>query len=296
MIKLTYFTPTYNRKQLLENLYNSLKQQTNKNFEWLIIDDGSTDSTEEVVNKWITEKIINIKYVWKENGGKNSAMDMAHEICKTEYIACIDSDDYLTNDSTEILYKYLNKVSENDNLVGIVGRRAHYDGIPFNDAWSKDAEEIYFNEIQKKYGYTQDTVLIFKTNIVKNFKFPKFEGENFVTETVLYNQFMYDYKILMIPECIYLAEYQEVGYTSQGMNLFYKNPKGYLYALKQNAVISIKNKEKFKEKIYKSALFYAWKKQADIEDVAKNEYKIAFPYNFLGWLCAKTILKNVYKK
>ena len=284
MIKITYFTPTYNRKQLLGNLYESLKKQTNKEFIWLIIDDGSSDGTDKAVGEWIKENQLTIKYIYKENGGKNTALDMAHEICETEYISCIDSDDYLSDDSTEVLYKYFNRTSEDEKLAGIVARRAHYDGTPFNESWSKVPEKICFYDLPKKYGYTQDTTLIFKTEVVKNYKFPKFEEERFVTESVLYNQFLHDYDLLMIPECIYLAEYQDNGYTSQGLNLFYKNPNGYLYSLKQEVYYAIKNKQNFKTIVAKSAVFHAWKKALKLKEKYKNDNKFGFLYNFLGWL------------
>ena len=103
--KLTIFTPTYNRMELLKNLYSSLKNQTNKNFIWFIVDDGSTDNTKQLVNELKNEAVLNISYVKKENGGKNTAMDYAHSNCETEFIACVDSDDYLTENAVEEIYK-----------------------------------------------------------------------------------------------------------------------------------------------------------------------------------------------
>lgn len=292
MIKITYFTPTYNRKGLLINLYESLKNQTRKDFVWLIIDDGSSDNTDKVVEEWVKENIIDIKYIYKQNGGKNTALDMAHKICETEYIMCIDSDDRLVKNCTESLYKYFDNVSEDDNLVGVVGRLSNYDGSPFNESWGKDVEKICFYDIPRKYGYSQDMTLVFKTKIIKNYKFPKFEDERFVTESVLYNQFLHDYNLLMIPEALAMAEYQADGYTSQGLNLFYKNPNGYLYALKQNAYFSIRDKESIKTIIIKCASFHAWKKALGLKEKYKNHNKIGFFYNFLGWVFKYKFIKN----
>ena len=96
MKKITVFTPTYNRAGLLVQLYDSLKKQTSKDFVWLIVDDGSTDNTKDVVDGFIKENKIEIDYHYKPNGGKNTAIDLAHEICKTDFIACVDSDDFLS--------------------------------------------------------------------------------------------------------------------------------------------------------------------------------------------------------
>jgi len=281
MNKLTYATATYNREKLLPNLYNSLLNQTNKDFNWLIVDDGSKDGTKDLVEKWQKDNKINIEYVYKENGGKNTAIDVANQVCKTDYICYVDSDDYMSNDATEVLYNYFEDIDERNDIVGLVGRRAHYDGTPFNDKWSTSNEVVYFYEVSKKYGYSEDTVLVFKTNIVKQFHFPKIPDERFITESVFYQQFMYDYKMMMIMECIYLAEYQEVGYTSQGIDLFLKNPKGFLYSLWQNAYYSIKAKKSFKNRLYSIAFYYAWKSVLKTEEV-KNTYKINWIYRLFG--------------
>ena len=285
--KITYFTPTYNRKNLLLNLYKSLINQKNKNFIWLIVDDGSTDGTDLVVKKWQSENLIDISYYYTKNSGKNAAMDFANRKCGTEFICCVDSDDYITPEATDVMYYYIDKFSADEEIVGFVGRRANYNKVFFKGGWPKKEEKLFFKELSSKYKYNSDTVLVFKTNIVKKFSFPKYEGENFVTESVLYNQFLYDYKLIVIDECIYLSEYQEDGYTAQGLNLFFKNPKGYLCALKQNAYYAIEKKDLFKHKLYFSAVFYAWKKFNKLKDDIVD-YRIKFPYNFLGKILGYT--------
>lgn len=291
--KLTYFTPTYNREKLLPKLYECLANQTNNNFSWLIVDDGSVDNTKHLVRTWQKEKKVNIEYIFKENGGKNSAMEVAFAKCNTEFICIVDSDDFLTEDATDIIYNYMEFCD--DSIAGIVGRRAHYDKTPFNNSWCEKCESLYFKELSTQYNYNEDTCLVFKTKIVKNYHFPKIQGEKFITESVFYNQFMHDYKLLAIPECIYLAEYQEVGYTSQGINLFFKNPRGYLYALKQNFYYDLKSKKSLKHILFDVAYFYAWKSVLKIKDDFKFDYKIKFPYNFVGW-CLQIILIPKLKK
>lgn len=292
--RLTYFTPAYNRAHTLPRLYESLVSQTNKNFVWLIIDDGSKDNTEALVKAWVEEGRIEIEYIKKENGGKHTAIDLSNQVCKTEYINCIDSDDYISEDSTEVLLRYLDEVSLDSSLCGIVARKSHFDGNPFSKSFPESPEKLLFCELASRYGYTQDTNLIFKTELIKQFHFPVFEGEKFVTESVFYNQFILDYKMLAIPELLYLAEYQPDGYTNQGMNLFFKNPKGFLYFLKQEVYYSKKKKRGFCKKLYWAGKYYAWKKQMKLEDV-DSEYKIQFPYTMLGTLCARVFLKNKFK-
>ena len=100
-MNITVFTPTYNRAKTLVRVYESLLNQTNKDFVWLIVDDGSTDNTKVLVAKWIEENKLSIEYHYKENGGKHTAMKMAYQLAQTKYLLAIDSDDELTPDAVE---------------------------------------------------------------------------------------------------------------------------------------------------------------------------------------------------
>lgn len=284
MIKITIFTPTYNRKHLLPNLFESLKKQTNKDFVWLVIDDGSSDGTSELFEEWKKQDInFQIDYVQKKNGGKHTAIEKANEVCSTDYIVCVDSDDYLTENAVEQMYKEIDIIDKMDDVCGVVTRRAKPNGEPFSINWVPNEMSLYFYELSKKYGYSTDTSLLFKTNIVNKFHFPIFKDERFVTESVYYNQFLYDYKMYASNNLYYLAEYMPDGYTAQGLNLFFKNPEGYLYALKQNAYYCIKYKTaNFKRKVVLVANFYAWKKVLGLKEKFPNDYKLPFFYKVLG--------------
>ena len=284
MIKVTVFTPTYNRKHLLPNLFESLKRQTCKDFIWLIVDDGSSDGTEELFNEWKSQDVgFKIEYIKKLNGGKHTAIEKANEVCSTDYIICVDSDDSLTENAVKQMYKEIDIIDKMDDVCGVVTRRAKPNGEPFNVNWVPNEMSLYFYELAKKYGYSADTSLLFKTNIVNKFHFPIFKEERFVTESVYYNQFLYNYKMYASNDLYYLAEYMSDGYTAQGLNLFFKNPAGYLYALKQDAYFCIKYKTaKFKRKVGFVAVFYAWKKVLGLKERFPKDYKIPFIYKTLG--------------
>lgn len=295
--QVTIFTPTYNRAYILPQLYASLKKQTNKNFIWLVIDDGSTDDTEKTVQKWIEEKLVEIKYIKKENGGKHTAIELANQVCQTAYICCCDSDDFLSDDAVAVIYQYIAQYGDNPEIVGFVGRNVNYDGKPVSENWTKQSEKIWFYDLNKKFGYDCDTILIFKTQIIKKFHFPVFSDEKFVTESVFYQQFLYQYQVITIMECIHLAEYQTDGYTALGRDLFLKNPKGYLYALKQNAFCEIKHGTSFIKKLKLSTAYYVWQKVFKLGELA-IPYKIKFPYNFLGNLIKLLVIgkyRHIYQ-
>lgn len=292
-IKLTYFTPTYNREKLLPNLYKSLLSQTNKNFIWLIIDDGSVDGTEKLVKSWQKENKIIVTYIKKENGGKHTAIDLSNKVCETEFICCIDSDDYLTNDATEVIYSKLDLCD--DECCGLLCPKKITNSPSNNKEWNLENQKIYFYDLDKLLGFIPETTIILKTQIAKLYHFPIFKDERFVTESVYYQQFFYDYKFLTFNYPIYIAEYQPDGYTQMGMNLFFKNPKGYAYALKQNAYFAIKNRKSLKFKMKKAVIFYSWLRFAKIKDPCGDNYPLPFIYRLTG-KCLSPIFATHFKK
>jgi len=132
MYTLTVFTPTYNRAHTLSRTYDSLCQQSCKDFEWLIIDDGSKDDTQSNVNKWITEKKIDICYIYKENGGLHTAYNTAIANIDTELCVCIDSDDWMPDDAIEKVLTFWEKYGS-DEVAGIVGLDCYSDGKVIGD-------------------------------------------------------------------------------------------------------------------------------------------------------------------
>lgn len=284
MIRITIFTPTYNRKHLLPNLFESLKKQTCKDFVWLVVDDGSTDGTQELFNEWKSQDVgFKIEYVKKPNGGKHTVIEKANEICTTDYIVCVDSDDYLTESATEQMYNEIKVIDKMEDVCGVVTRKAKPNGEPFGEKWVPNEMNLYFYELSTIYGYFSETCLLFKTNMASKYYFPKFENERFVTESVYYNQFLFKYKMYASNNLYYLAEYMPDGYTAQGLDLFFKNPEGYLYALKQNAFYDIRYKiHGIRSRIGEVASFFAWKRLLKLEEKYPNDNMLPLFYRITG--------------
>lgn len=233
---LTIFTPTYNRAYVLDRLYQSLCIQTNKNFEWLIIDDGSTDNTKEKIQNWILEDKILIKYVWQENAGKSAAHNRALEMTKTELFVCVDSDDQLCENAVKIVLEEWDKLKQKNKweVGGMVAFREKGDGTPITQYQGKSDYKIgKLKEFYDRKIISGDTMLIFDISKVGSLRFPVFEGEKFVPEAYLYDQFDQISSFMIVPQYIYVCEYLEDGYTQNMARLIAKNPKGYLAYIEQ---------------------------------------------------------------
>ena len=251
-MKFTIFTPTFNRKELLEKLYKSLQKQTFKDFEWLIVDDGSADGTKEKVEEFLSEKKLDIKYYFKENGGKQRAYNFATDKANGEIFICLDSDDEYVENGLETILKYWKKYEKNNNIAGM-GYLSTYPNREVIGSSFPEKEMISTQfDIYNKYGVKGDKGLMFRTEIIKKYKFPVFDDEKFITEAVVYNRICEKYKMVYVNEKIEIKEYQEDGLTAKYNNLLLRNPKG--QALYHNE-INFQNLT-FKQKILNNAIYY----------------------------------------
>jgi len=251
-MKFTIFTPTFNRKELLEKLYKSLQKQTYKDFEWLIVDDGSADGTKEKVEEFLSEKKLDIKYYFKENGGKQRAYNFATDKANGELFICLDSDDEYVENGLETILKYWKKYEKNNDIAGM-GYLSTYPNEEVIGSSFPEKEMISTQfDIYNKYGVKGDKGLMFRTEIIKKYKFPVFDDEKFITEAVVYNRICEKYKMVYVNEKIEIKEYQEDGLTAKYNNLLLRNPKG--QALYHNEINS--QNLSFKQKVLNNAVYY----------------------------------------
>lgn len=221
---ISVITPTYNRGYILDKAYESLLRQTNNNFEWLIVDDGSTDDTKTKVNEYINDNKINISYYAKSNGGKHTALNLGIQKAKGELILILDSDDYLTNDAIEIALKYYKKYEDNKDIAGISFLRKIknpvYTTISFN--------ECIANPIDFKYNNNNlsDMCEVFKREVLLKYPFPVFENERFLSEAVVWNEIALKYNMVYVPIEIYCTEYLDDGLSKNWIKSVIKCPLG----------------------------------------------------------------------
>ncbi|BCZ26294.1 sugar transferase [Claveliimonas bilis] len=237
---LTIFTPTYNRGYILQKLYKSLKKQRNIDFQWLIVDDGSTDNTEQIVDTWIKENKIQICYYKQENGGKQRAFNRGVNNAKTELFMCIDSDEYLLEDAVEIILQQWKKIRKNKNLAGMVALRGKTEDQPIGTYFPERIKESSLGELYSSYHFKGDTELIYRTEILKEYPFWVAENEKFMGESYVYQQIDQKYKLFILRKIVAVGEYLQDGYTHNVRRLIKENPISYT-ELRRQSVIYAKN-------------------------------------------------------
>ncbi len=222
--EITVFTPTYNREKTLSRLYNSLKNQTNKSFEWLIIDDGSIDNTQNLIEAFIAEGILAIRYYKKENGGKHRAINFGLELAKGELFFIVDSDDFLPSDSIQIILNKYVSISDQVNIAGLSGRKGYLDGTYIGSNFSYSDKVCNALDFRFQYKIQGDMAEVFKTKVLKKFPFPDIIGEKFCPEALVWNRIAREYDILWFSTIIYTAEYLDGGLTSRIVEIRMKSP------------------------------------------------------------------------
>lgn len=210
---ITVFTPTYNRAYIIKQLYDSLCRQTSQDFEWLIVDDGSTDNTKELISTFISEGKISIRYFWQKNGGKHSAINLGVNEAKSVWFFIVDSDDYVTNDAIEKIEEECKAIEYDDRFCGISGRSQRSDGSVIGNKQANrviDATSSNFSYVINSEVY--DRAEIFRTAILKKYPFPIVEGENFVAESIVWSRLSNDgYLLRFVDEAYKVCEYREDG-------------------------------------------------------------------------------------
>jgi glycosyltransferase involved in cell wall biosynthesis len=225
---ITIFTPTYNRKVLIERLYQSLLQQTQKNFEWVVVDDGSTDNTEKYFSDLlIKQQPFPIRYIKQENGGKHRAINNGVRKASGELFFIVDSDDCLTEYAIYKINQWVATLDDSHKWAGISGLK----GYSKESVVGQHSEATYVdakNCERRKYNLSGDKAEVYFTEILKQYPFPEIPGENFISEEIVWNSIARDgYYIRWFNEIIYICDYLEGGLTKDNVK-DKKNPLGRL--------------------------------------------------------------------
>lgn len=288
MCRLTVFTATYNRGHLIKRLYESLKRQSHHDFEWLVIDDGSSDHTKELFECWSKEKNdFTIRYYYQENQGLIRALNKGIQLANGKYFAKIDSDDYVTDDYFENIEKWTEEIDDLTDVYGVSGVRIKENGVPLKGCWPNfpanrkwvDATDLE----RKKYDLNADMCEAWKTQILKMQSFPVWPTEKFAPEQlVLYDLALKGLKIRWHSNPICICEYQEGGLTLGASKLEKENPMGYAMMYNQNLKIYSSKKRNFYDAMQMTALIiYA----REFSYLKKSNNKLAtiltFPFGVL---------------
>ena len=229
MATLTVFTPAYNRAHTLSRTYESLLCQSCKDFEWLIVDDGSSDHTAKLVKEWQSrDNGFPIRYIYKENGGMHTAHNTAYENIHTELNVCIDSDDCLAEEAVKKILSKWEQVKGN-GYAGLIGLDADLEGSLIGKGFPAGLTETTLAGYHAAGG-SGDKKLVYRTDVINQYPpYPVFDGEKYVALAYKYRLIDQDYKLAVLDEVLCNVEYQPDGSSGTMWKQYLKNPKGFAF-------------------------------------------------------------------
>ncbi|TYS69703.1 glycosyltransferase family 2 protein [Sutcliffiella horikoshii] len=290
---VTVLTPTFNRAYKLPDLLNSLLSQTNFNFDWLIVDDGSTDDTKEIVKKFKNDN-FKITYIQKENGGKHTAHNEGIKQIDTELTMIVDSDDILKSDAIQSIYNEWIPV-RNKGLCGVSFLKGDKVGGISGLKFPEDKFIGNFIDVRINRNDISEKAEVWVTDVLKKYPFPVYKGENYVGEGSIWCMIAKEKDMLFVNKVIYIYEYEEGGLTRAGKSLRVKNPLGGMFGAK----VTLSKEFNWRMKTKKMWLFicYGFFAKMRIKDMFKEcpmkvYFIINIPFGFFLYLYWKSKYLN----
>ena len=258
MPTLSIITPTFNRAAYLERCYRSLESQTNHDFEWILVDDGSTDQTADVVKAFQTEQ-FRIQFLRKENGGKHTALNAAHPYITGRYVLILDSDDVLTSSAVQTVVDAWKRYDQDPEIGIVTFLKGTDEGHPVCEVADYGVPVDIMRYPRIRHIRT-DCCEVIRAELFKKYPFPEYEGERFLAESALWDQVSFTHKCVYQPDVIYICEYLEGGLTKSGRALRLRNPRGGMFT----SNLRMDRKNSLKGRIKNGLLYACYGKRAGI--------------------------------
>lgn len=281
MKTLTIFTPAYNRAHTIGRTYESLCRQTCSDFEWLIVDDGSTDNTKDLVQSWIRENKIPIRYIYQKNQGMHGAHNTAYHNITTELNTCIDSDDYMPDNAVEQIIK-LWKERGGRQYAGIIGLDQDVQRNIIGSKFPGNLKTITLTGFYASGG-SGDKKLVYRTDVINSYPdYPLFDGEKYVGLNYKYMLIDQDYTLLTLNEPLVTVDYQPDGSSFGMYRQYWNNPKGFAFLRKTEMTLTKSWKRRFMCCIhYVSSSIRSKNRKFIQESPKKIETVLAIPFGIL---------------
>ena len=244
---VTVLTPTFNRGGRLQSLWNSLQKQTVKDFEWLVVDDGSTDGTKNLITQLQEKSDFPIRYIYKSNGGKHTALNVGIQTICSELIFIVDSDDCVTDDAVESILKIHKKYRSQNNICGYAFLRAFPDGKVNGKKFDVDEKIGSYIDVRVNGDDTgADKAEVFKTHCLKEFPFPEYPNEKFLGEDLVWVRMARKYEMVHINKAIYVGNYLEDGLTNNRRKHNIASPIGCMHRAEEFMEPDLKTRYRIK--------------------------------------------------
>jgi len=292
MKTLAIITTTYNRGYCIHQVYDSLKSQNSKDFMWLVIDDGSTDDTKYIIDEFIKEDLVEIKYYWHSNKGMHGARNLAYDKVDTEINVIIDSDDWLANDAVNKIIGFW-KRNKKKNIAGIISLNCKPDGTVIGGRFPEKIKKTTVTEMSDKLNMHGDKKFIYRSELTSLYPYPEIEGENYFPASYKFRMLDLNYKMLIMNEVTCFVDYNNNSASLGRINQYKTCAKGFSFY--RNEMIRISKNPKYivKQTIHYIATSLFSKDRSFIKKSHKKLYTIIlFPVGIAFYFYLKYTSKK----
>lgn len=237
----TVFIPTYNRAHTLTRALESVAEQTCRDFEVVVIDDGSTDGTAGLIESWQDHAGFPIKYIYQENRGKPAAHNHALEVAEGKFFMTLDSDDSMLPDALENVLKYWELIPEHnrDGFAGVGGLCKWDNGQISGSAYPEDIIDSNYLEMSRDHSLRGEKREAIRTDVLREFPYPLIEGEKHIRPTMILRRLSLKYSLRFINVPLQINRHAPDGIMSRRFEYRMKNPKGLrLYFLEEISIFA----------------------------------------------------------
>jgi glycosyltransferase involved in cell wall biosynthesis len=223
----TVFTPTFNRAQTLPRVYESLKGQTFTDFEWLVVDDGSTDGTRDLIKHWLSEAPFGVRYFYQPNRGKHVADNLSVREALGRFHATLDSDDWYVPNALETFLAVWETIdpAERERFVGVVGLCAAPSGAIIGSPFPTDPLDTTYSEAHSRHRVVGDKAGMGRVDVVRRFLHPVIPNERLIMESIQYQRIGRDYRIRCVNKILMVKDYQPGGLSARTREGLKQNPR-----------------------------------------------------------------------
>lgn len=226
---LSICTPTYNRAYTLSRTYESLISQTNKDFEWVIVDDGSTDNTKALIDKWLDDNLIKIIYFYQENQGKHVALNKGASLSSGTLFTCLDSDDWFYRDTVEIVNNTWNKIKNSGEVAGIIGLDTFENGEVVGTKFPRQLESENWINLIYNHKVKGDKAYFYVLDILEKYPFPNINNNKHMPPSYQLYLISERYKMRLLNKPLKYVEYLPDGITNNIPLKYMDSPDNYAY-------------------------------------------------------------------
>ena len=290
--RFTIFIPTFNRSRTLDRTLESVAAQTYRDFEVVIIDDGSEDDTRQLVQRWQKRADFPLRYYWQENQGKFAAHNNAIACASGYFFVLLDSDDRLLPSALERFDFHWRSIPDDqkDSFAGVEGLCLDHDGKIYGDRFPSDVIDTTYLEIVKKYNIRGEKRNALRTNVLSQYPYPIIEGERFIRDDLIWKRIAGRFKLRCFNEPVQMIDHQTEGLSANVISLRLKNPKGFrYYFLEEINQYSSLTGRYFRFKYHSKFVRYSLHckigfRQQYTEVRSKFYWLISVPRGIIGWL------------